>query len=322
MEEHSALMSTNIPSVPKKTGKARDIYDFGEELVIVTTDRISAFDVIMPDGVPGKGKILTKMTQFWLDFITNNLDIPHHLISTDLVDFPLEVKEYQHSYPNADLDGRVMLVKKLKVIPIECVVRGYISGSLWKEYQRKLKKAQRGMVKIHDNLLPRYLKESDRLPFLIFTPATKAETGHDENINFDRMVKILAKWLPKNGYPFLKPLEIANKLEQGSYQIYDKAAEYALSRGIIIADTKFEFGLDRSGNLYLIDEVLTPDSSRFWPRDKYQPGRSQESFDKQYVRDYLISIKWDKKPPAPKLPDEIVRKTAEKYEQALRLLTQ
>lgn len=316
-----ALIETNIPGLKLlNRGKVRDIYDLGDKLLIIATDRISAFDVVLPTGIPGKGKVLTGMTKFWLDFISNKLRISHHLISTEMKDMPQEAKEHL-----PDLAGRVMLVKKVKVVLIECVVRGYITGSLWKAYLKGLGDAYKDAfdkVSLLGFDFPLDLQESQELEKPIFTPSTKVETGHDINIDFDQMVEILRKWLLDNRYQDLNPREIAQKLQDYSLKIYQKAAEYALSKGIIIADTKFEFGLDEDGNLILIDEILTPDSSRLWPKDRYQPGRSQKSFDKQFVRDYLESIGWDKKPPAPKLPVEIVRKTAEKYEQALRLLTQ
>lgn len=321
--EDDVLIRTGIESVVRRhEGKVRDIYDFGDRLAIVSTDRISAFDIVLPGGIPGRGRNLTSMTKFWLDLIQHNLDVPHHLISTDINDFPAEVVDYENELPGT-LKGRVMLVKKLKIIPIECVMRGYISGSLWKEYVHVLPKvhaAALSAVFLYGFNFPLDLQESQKLSYPIFTPATKAQTGHDENIDFKQMVEILTDWLPENGYSNLNPVEIASKLRDYSLIIYREAAEYAFSRGIIIADTKFEFGLDETGVVTLADEVLTPDSSRFWPLDKYQSGRPQESFDKQYLRDWLVGIGWDKKPPAPHLTQEVIEKTSEKYQQALEML--
>lgn len=315
------LIETDIPGLKLfKRGKVRDTYDLGDKLLVITSDRISAFDVVMPNGIPGKGKNLTKMTEFWLNFIRGFLGFPHHLISTDMLDIPKEAQNYQ-----PDLTGRVMLVKKLKVMPVESVVRGYISGSLWKAFVKGLADAEKDAfdkVSILGFDFPLDLQESQQLTEPIFTPSTKTEVRHDENIDFEQMVSVLDAWLSENGYPDLNPREIAKGLRDYSLQIYVAAATHAISKGIIIADTKFEFGLDETGVVTLADEVLTPDSSRFWPKDQYKPGGAQQSFDKQFLRDYLESIGWDKKPPAPKLPVDIIRKTAEKYEQALRLLTQ
>lgn len=315
------LIETDIQGLPLyRRGKIRDTYDLGDKLLVVTTDRLSAFDKVLPTGILEKGKILTSMTSFWLDFITENLGLPHHLISTHMTDMPREVQVYQ-----PDLTGRVMLVEKLMIIPVECVVRGYNSGSLWKAYQKGQSDANKDAfdkVSLLGFIFPLDLTESQKLEYPIFTPATKAETGHDENISFDKMVSILADWLPENGFGYLNPLAVAKKMRNWSSKIYAAAASHALSKGIIIADTKFEFGFDENGILTLADEVLTPDSSRFWPRDKYQPGRPQESFDKQFVRDYLEGIGWNKRPPAPELPQGVVQKTAEKYRQALEMLVQ
>ena len=276
-----------------KRGKVRDIYDLGDNLLMVATDRISAFDVVMPDPVPEKGKILTQISLFWFDIMESIL--PNHVISSDVEDFPEICKPYTEI-----LRGRSMLVKKATPLPIECVVRGYISGSGWKDYQIS--------GSICGIKLPKGLKESDRLPEPIFTPSTKAEIGlHDVNIDFEDTVKRIGKTL-------------ADKVRTLSLAIYKKGAERAYEKGIIIADTKFEFGLFED-KLILIDEVLTPDSSRFWPKESYRPGGSQLSFDKQYVRDYLISINWDKKPPAPSLPKDVILNTRNKYLEAFNQLS-
>lgn len=276
-----------------KRGKVRDIYDLGDTLLMVTTDRISAFDVIMPDPIPGKGKILTQISLFWFEIMKSLL--PNHVISGNVDDFP----EICSSYTEI-LRDRSILVKKAKPLPIECVVRGYISGSGWKDYQTT--------GSICGIKLPRGLKESDKLPDPLFTPSTKEEIGlHDVNIDFDTVVT-------KIGRPH------AEKIRELSLAIYEKGAKLAYEHGIIIADTKFEFGLFEN-NLILIDEVLTPDSSRFWPRESYKPDGPQKSFDKQYLRDYLISINWDKKPPGPTLPETVIRNTQTKYLEALTQLT-
>jgi phosphoribosylaminoimidazole-succinocarboxamide synthase len=276
-----------------KRGKVRDIYDLGDKLLMVATDRISAFDVIMPDPVPGKGKILTQISLFWFEIMKSLL--PHHVISSDVDDFPDICKPYTEI-----LRQRSMLVKKAEPLPVECVVRGYISGSGWKDYQET--------GSICGIKLPKDLKESDKLPEPLFTPSTKAELGlHDINIDFDTVVTKIGETLADN----VRTLSLA---------IYKKGAELANERGIIVADTKFEFGLFEN-NLILIDEVLTPDSSRFWPGESYKPGGVQKSFDKQYVRDYLISINWNKKPPGPRLPKKIITNTRNKYLEALNLLT-
>jgi len=273
-----------------KKGKVRDVYDLGDKLLIIATDRISCFDVILPTPIPDKGKILTEISMFWFSFLEDVLE--NHIISTDSEDLPPQAKD-------ESLEGRFMITKKCEVIPFECVVRGYISGSGWKEY-----KANSSICGIK---LPKGLKESQKLDEPIFTPATKAEAGHDENINFKTMENAIGK-------------ELASKIRDISINIYKKAALFAREKGIIIADTKFEFGLHQ-GKLILVDEVLTPDSSRFWPASEYEPGKPQVSFDKQYVRDYLESLNWDKIPPAPELPEEIVSKTKQKYKQALKTLT-
>jgi len=276
-----------------KRGKVRDIYDLGDKLLMVATDRISAFDVIMPDPVPDKGKILTKISLFWFKIIEPI--VPNHVISSNVDEYPAACQPY------ADvLDGRSMLVQKAEPLPIECVVRGYISGSGWQDYQTS--------GRICGVKLPPGLQESAKLPDPIFTPSTKAELGHhDINIDFEQVVNKIGK-------------SLAEQVKAFSLVIYDKAAKLAAEKGIIIADTKFEFGLVQD-NIVLIDEVLTPDSSRFWPQESYRPGGPQDSFDKQYVRDYLISINYDKKPPGPPLPDNVIINTRNKYLEAFTQLT-
>ena len=276
----------------KGRGKVRDIYDLTNKLLIVATDRISAFDVVMPNPIPDKGRVLTQLSKFWFS-LTEEI-VPNHLVSTEVKDFPGECQPY-----HAMLKGRSMLVIKTEVLPIECVVRGYLSGSGWQEY---LEKGEVCGIK-----LPKGLVESSKLKEPIFTPATKAEIGlHDENITFEKMEKIVGK-------------DLAQRLRSLSLAIYKKARDFAEQRGILIADTKMEFGL-REGKLFLIDELLTPDSSRFWPKDDFLPGRSQKSFDKQFLRDYLLSIKWNKTPPAPELPEEVIQKTRQKYLEAYERL--
>jgi phosphoribosylaminoimidazole-succinocarboxamide synthase len=272
-------------------GKVRDLYSLNGELLFVATDRISAFDYVLATGIPEKGRVLTQLSLFWFDFLRDTAK--SHLVTADVNAYPEPLKKY-----SSQLRGRSMLVKKAQMIDVECVVRGYLSGSGWKDYQKT--GAVCGIK------LPAGLRDSDKLPEPIFTPASKAVSGHDENISFEDMCKRTGK-------------ELAEKLRDLSVRIYQKAADYAAGRGIIIADTKFEFGHTGEG-LILADEVLTPDSSRFWPADRYQPGRAQESFDKQFVRDYLESIRWNKQPPAPALPDEVARKTSEKYMQAYKVL--
>lgn len=274
-----------------KKGKVRDVYDLGQQLLIVATDRISCFDFILPTPIPGKGKILTRLSLFWFSFLKGLIE--NHLISTNLDDLPESVGD-KHK-----LEGRFMITKKCRVIPFECVVRGYLSGSGWKEY-----KTSRSVCGIK---LSPGLRESDKLDTPIFTPATKAESGHDENVSFDYMKDSVGEGL-------------AGRIRDISIAIYKKAAEYAESKGLIIADTKFEFGIC-GDDLILIDEVLTPDSSRFWPRAVYRPGSPQTSFDKQFVRDYLEASGWNKIPPVPVLPEQVVSKTREKYKQALKMLT-
>ncbi|MFH1678655.1 MAG: phosphoribosylaminoimidazolesuccinocarboxamide synthase [Candidatus Omnitrophota bacterium] len=286
------ILSTDFKDLKLfRRGKVRDVYDLGDKLLIVSTDRISCFDVILPSGIPRKGEILTALSRFWFDFIKDI--IPTHFLTSDVNKYPGELEEYKEV-----LAGRSMLVKKTKPFPVECIVRGYLSGSGWKEY-----KASQSICGIS---LPAGLLESSKLPEVIFTPSTKAETGHDENVMQDIIEKEIGKLS-------------ADKLKRASIDIYQKASLYALNRGIIIADTKFEFGM-YNNEIILIDEILTPDSSRFWPGDKYVPGKGQLSFDKQFVRDYLEALNWDKAPPAPALPQGIILKTSQKYLQALRML--
>lgn len=274
-------------------GKVRDIYDLGDSLLIVATDRLSAFDVVLPDPIPRKGEVLTKISIFWFEQLKDIID--NHIIATDINKYPEICRKY-----SSELEGRSMLVKKAKPLPIECIVRGYISGSGWKDYQNT--------GEISGIKLPTGLKESQKLPEPIFTPTTKEEVGkHDQTIDFQKTEQMIGR-------------EIASKVRSSAIALYKKASEIADKKGIIIADTKFEFGIF-NGELILIDEVLTPDSSRFWPKNDYEIGRGQKSFDKQYVRDYLLSIKWEQKPPAPKLPEEIIKKTSEKYVEALNKLT-
>jgi phosphoribosylaminoimidazole-succinocarboxamide synthase len=287
------LLKLELPGVKKfKSGKVREVFDLGDRLLFVATDRISAFDCIMPNGIPRKGEVLTQISYFW--FAQTAGIVPNHLAGKADEPLPAELKKY-----SALLERRSMIVKKTQPLAIECVVRGYLSGSGWKDYQKT------GCV--CGIQLPKGLLDSSRLAQPLFTPATKAETGHDENISFDEACKIVGR-------------DIAEKARDLSLKIYSFAAEYALQRGLIIADTKFEFGLT-DGKLILIDEVLTPDSSRFWPADKYQEGRSQPSFDKQFVRDYLETLSWNKQPPAPALPPDVIAKTTEKYLEACARLT-
>ena len=291
---NNVLLETDFPNLQLfASGKVRDLYKVGaDRLLLVATDRISAFDYVLATGIPQKGRVLTQLSLFWFDLLKDI--VPNHLATADVTQYPEELQAYA-----SQLRGRSMLVVRADMIPIECVVRGYLSGSGWKEY-----KTSGSVCGIP---LPAGLRESDKLPEPIFTPATKAASGHDENISFDRMVALAGR-------------EISEQLRDLSVKIYRTAAEYAETRGIVIADTKFEFGRAARG-LVLADEVLTPDSSRFWPKDKYRPGGAQESFDKQYVRDYLESIKWNKQPPAPALPPEVAAKTGEKYVEAYTQLT-
>ncbi|MDX2437875.1 MAG: phosphoribosylaminoimidazolesuccinocarboxamide synthase [Acidobacteriota bacterium] len=288
-----ALLTTSIPSGNLVSrGKVRDIYATDDALVLVATDRISAFDSVLSPGIPGRGDILTRLSTFWFRQFADR--VPNHLLATDLADFPAPFNQHP------ELAGRSVLVRKLEPIPVECVARGYLVGSGWKEYQ-----ADGTVCGIQ---LPVGLTESARLSEPIFTPATKATDGHDENISFQRMVEIVGQ-------------ETATSLRDLTLELYRAAADYALKRGIIIADTKFEFGFDGDGRIVWMDEALTPDSSRFWPADEYEPGRSQASFDKQYVRDWLEASGWDKEPPAPSLPPEVVEGTLSRYRDAYRLLT-
>ena len=289
------LYDTVVPDLHLlRQGKVRDIYDLGENLLMVASDRISAFDVVMPNPVPGKGRILTQMSLFWFKMMEGI--IPNHLITADVTRFPEACRPYVDI-----LRDRSMLVHKADPLSVECIVRGYISGSGWQSYLES-----GGLCGIQ---LPEGLQESDRLPEPLFTPSTKAEIGdHDENISFEQVEEMLGK-------------NLASRLQDVSMAIYKRAVGLAEPQGIIIADTKFEFGLI-DGELVLIDEILTPDSSRFWPKDTYQPGGPQKSYDKQYVRDYLLSLDWNKKPPAPELPPEVVENTLRKYDEALRRLTE
>src|SRR5581483_1974348 len=287
------ILQLDLPGVKKvKSGKVREIFDLDDRLLFVATDRISAFDVIMPNGIPRKGEVLTQISYFW--FARTAAFQPNHLLSQPGDPLPAVLQPYA-----AQLKGRSMIVKKAKPLAIECVVRGYLAGSGWKEY-----KQQQTVCGIK---LPPGLKESSELPEPIFTPATKAETGHDENISFEQAAKIVGS-------------DVAEQVRSASLKIYQTAREYARQKGIIIADTKFEFG-HFEGKLVLIDEVLTPDSSRFWPADEYQPGRGQPSFDKQFVRDYLETLDWDKQPPGPPLPADVIAKSQAKYLDAYRRLT-
>jgi phosphoribosylaminoimidazole-succinocarboxamide synthase len=288
-----AILETDFPGVQLHgRGKVRDVYSIGGRLLIVATDRISAFDYILPTGIPDKGKVLTQLSIFWFDFLRELT--PTHFLTARVEDYPEPLRRFRDQ-----LEGRSMLVKRANMIGIECVARGYISGSGWKEYREK------GTV--CGIKLPAGLKESDRLPEPIFTPATKAQSGHDENVSFARVCELVGE-------------SLAARLRDLTLNIYARGARYAETRGILIADTKFEFGFV-GDELVLGDEVLTPDSSRFWPADTYKPGGPQFSFDKQFVRDYLESIRWNKQPPAPALPEEVAARTGEKYRQAYRALT-
>jgi phosphoribosylaminoimidazole-succinocarboxamide synthase len=290
----SVLLQTDFPDLQlHASGKVRDVYQLNNEhLLFIATDRISAFDYVLATGIPHKGRVLTQISLFWFDFLSDI--VPNHLVTADVDRYPQAVHKYADQ-----LRGRSMLVRRAEMFPVECVVRGYISGSAWKEYKTT------GKVCGID--LPAGLKESDAFPEPIFTPSTKATTGHDENVSFGHMCKIVGE-------------HVATELRDITLKVYNKAAVYARQHGIIIADTKFEFGRTANG-ITLADEVLTPDSSRFWPADKYTPGRSQQSYDKQYVRDYLEEIRWNKQPPAPALPPEVARRTSEKYLEAYTQLT-
>lgn len=289
---NNVLLSTNFKDLKLfKRGKVRDVYDLGDKLLIVSTDRISCFDVVLPSGIPYKGKVLTGLSIFWFGLIQDI--IPNHLITSDIDSYPKELQKYK-----TDLLERSMLVKKTKPLPVECVVRGYLSGSGWKEYKETQSICG---IKLSGGLL-----ESDKLRQIIFTPSTKEDVGHDMNIYQGHVEELVGK-------------DIADKLAKKSIEIYKKAIQHAIGCGIIIADTKFEFGI-YDNQIILIDEVLTPDSSRFWPKDQYMPGQSQPSFDKQFVRDYLESLNWNKTPPAPELPQEIINKTTQKYLEAYKRL--
>jgi len=288
-----AITKTNLPGIKLHgRGKVRDIYDLGEHFLIIATDRLSAFDVVLPTPIPEKGKVLTQMSAFWFDHFKDF--VPNHVVSTRVDDYPAALHNFRDQ-----LEGRSMLVKKAKVFPVECVARGYLTGSGLKDYNRT--------GSVSGVALPAGLKDSDRLPQPIFTPSTKAETGHDENISESQAADIIGK----DNIQRLKELTLA---------LYSRGVEYALTRGIIICDTKFEFGVI-DGKIAIVDEMLTPDSSRFWPADQYSPGKPQPSFDKQFVRDYLEKIGWNKQPPAPELPADIVNATSSKYIEALRLIT-
>lgn len=293
MTVDAIILRTEMPDigVPRR-GKVRDIYELKEHLLLIATDRISAFDVVLPNGIPGKGKVLTQISLFWFRKIKDV--IANHIVATEVDDFPLELKKYRDI-----IEDRSMLVKKTEPLPIECIVRGYLAGSGWSEYKEK------GMV--CSIALPPGLAESARLGEPVFTPSTKAEEGHDVNISFRETERIVGR-------------DIARRLRETSLKIYKMARDIAEKKGILLADTKFEFGLYR-GELMLIDEVLTPDSSRFWAAKDYQPGKSQESFDKQIVRDYLLTLEWDKRPPGPMLPEKVVTKTVGRYKEIMEILT-
>lgn len=297
-----AVVTTNLPLPNKRTGKVRDLYDLvlpdgSAGVLIIATDRVSVFDVVLANGIPGKGILLTQISKFWFDFFAD--EFVHHLVSTDPADIPGITDDQQRL-----LAGRIMICRKSAVVPVECVVRGYLTGSGYKDYQRT---GEVCGIELQDGLI-----NSDRLTEAIFTPSTKADEGHDENISYDLACKLVGA-------------ELMDQIRENSMSIYEQGADYALERGIIIADTKFEFGLDADGELVLIDEVLTPDSSRFWPADDWQPGREQDSFDKQYVRNYTETLvargEWDKEYPGPLLPEEVIDNTITRYEEALRRLT-
>jgi phosphoribosylaminoimidazole-succinocarboxamide synthase len=292
------VLQTDMKEFPLKVrGKVRDIYDLGDSLLFIASDRISAFDVVMPNGIPGKGKVLTAMSLFWFDFLSDVVE--NHLVTANIDEYPEPLRKYRDI-----LDGRSMIVTKADRVDAECIVRGYISGSMWKE----LKEARKnGSNIVHGFSFPADIQESGKLPEALFTPSSKNDSGHDANISYDQLVELVGK-------------ETATLCRDKSLAIYKKAADYAATKGIIIADTKFEFGY-KDGRFILIDEVLSPDSSRFWPADRYAPGKSQPSFDKQPIRDYLDQLDWNKKPPAPELPSEVVEASAARYRQAQKLLT-
>ncbi len=288
----TALLTTSIGSYPKRSGKIRDIYDLDDRLLIVATDRISAYDVVMPNGIPDKGRVLTQISVFWFNLLEDTA--PNHLLSAAMKDLPEDLQDQK------ELDGRFMLCRKADVVPVECVVRGYLAGSGWREYKES------GTVCGIE--LPEKLKQCSQLPEPIFTPTTKAESGHDEPLTFAQACELAGE-------------DLIRDVRGRSVALYEKARDYAAERGIILADTKFEWGRAADGEIILIDELFTPDSSRFWPTDSYKPGKSQPSFDKQFVRDYLDKIKFDRTPPAPPLPAEIVQKTRAKYIKAYTYLT-
>uniref|UniRef100_Q01VW2 Phosphoribosylaminoimidazole-succinocarboxamide synthase n=1 Tax=Solibacter usitatus (strain Ellin6076) TaxID=234267 RepID=Q01VW2_SOLUE len=293
LTKNPVILETDLAGVVRHArGKVRDVYSVDNRLLIVATDRISAFDYILKSGIPDKGRVLTQLSLFWFDFLRDV--VPNHFLTARVDEYPAPLPEFRDQ-----LEGRSMLVKRAQMIDIECVARGYLSGSGWKEYR------ERGTV--CGIALPAGLRESDKLPEPIFTPATKAQSGHDENVSFAHVVSLIGE-------------SLAARLRDLTLEIYKRASRYAETRGVIIADTKFEFGF-AGEELLLGDEVLTPDSSRFWPADTYKPGGAQFSFDKQFVRDYLESIQWNKQPPAPALPDEVAEKTSEKYREAFRILT-
>jgi phosphoribosylaminoimidazole-succinocarboxamide synthase len=287
------ISTTNLPGLRLvHRGKVRDIYEAGEHLLFIATDRISAFDCVIPNGIPDKGRVLTQMSLFWFDYLKDV--VPNHLLTAQVNEYPAELRQFRDQ-----LEGRSMLVKRAEMFPVECVARGYVSGSGWKDYRRT--------GAICGIPLPAGLRESSQLPEPIFTPATKAQSGHDENISFEEAAAVIGE-------------STAQKLKELTLSIYSKASVYARGRGIILADTKFEFGLI-DGEITLGDEVLTPDSSRYWPADSYDPGSPQKSFDKQFVRDYLETLDWNKQSPAPPLPEEVILKTAAKYREAYQTLT-
>jgi len=286
------VINTDIPLEIINKGKVRDIYDLKENLLLVVTDRISAFDYVLPNPIPSKGACLTQLSRFWFEY-TKDI-VPNHMISTELADFPDQLQDFKDQ-----LEYRSMLVKKTEVIPIECIVRGYISGSAWKSYKKD--------QTVCGITFSSGLQESERFDEPLFTPSTKADTGHDINISFEKMVELVGT-------------DVSEQLKEYSLKLYSTAAEYARKKGIIIADTKFEFGI-LDDQIIFIDEALTPDSSRFWPADKYEPGKSQPSFDKQFVRDYLNTTSWDKNSDPPQLPDNIVNETTKKYQEAYEIIT-
>lgn len=291
--EHPPILESNIPAFPLwRRGKVRDVYDLGDRLLIVTTDRLSAFDVVLPTPIPDKGRVLTQLSLFWFRLLSDV--VPNHILASDVAEYPKELHAYRDQ-----LEGRSMLVRKTEPLPVECVVRGYITGSGWKDYKKT--------GSVCGIPLKAGLRESERLDPPLFTPSTKAETGHDENISFDEVAKLIG------------PARAA-EVRDVTLAIYTKARDHAAKRGILLADTKFEFGV-QDGRLIWIDEALTPDSSRFWPQAGYEAGKGQPSFDKQYVRDYLETLSWDKTPPGPSLPDDVVARTRAKYREAYALLT-